>query len=484
MNHRRLLPGLILPGVLAVLLAGCGVEQDKTMKVSASPDNIKNSENAMNRQIIWAMPLEYYEWTDLGENAAYLNELLAEDGYAYQLSFMPLEQEAYDDIISSGRTEGTDIISLGPGAGDGTIGNPQLLLEAGVLYDMTDYLHSPVGSGLYDAFYEKLWDTLTIGGKICVIPNQYGQDGIGYAAFRREIFGDTVQWDGTVEGLLSLADQAAIPEGMIPILWGESLSDISVGMGYEYYNGFFVSLEDGSCYFPYQTKGLQETYGLMNEWYLSGRLQQRPNSKKIVEEKNYAIWIDWQWDKTREAVADEYVFVQFPFTFSTRVNGGIGICEASSNKEAALELLTLLYTQERYANALMWGEPGVTYELTNNFAEYLNQDDHGSLTLASLMIGIFDLVYPRESDSFPVNRRDTKWSLYDTEAERESRTAGVLPDFSAIQEKLEALAALSQEYECIWQEEDMAAAWDEVNRRYEELGGDAIAAEMESLLNK
>ena len=483
MNSKRLLPGLILSGVLAVL-AGCGAEKDENISNSGSASNVQNGESTGNIAITWAMPLEYYEWTDLGENAACLNELLAEDGYAYQLSFMPLEQEAYDDIISSGRTEGADILSLGPGAGEGTIGNPQLLLEAGVLYDMTDYLHSPEGSSLYAAFYEKLWDTLTIDGKICVIPNQYGQDGIGYAAFRRDIFGDTVQWDGTVEGLLNLADQAVIPEDMIPVLWGESLSDISVGMGYEYYNGFFVSLEDGSCHFPYQTKSLQETYSLMNEWYLSGRLQQRPNSKKIVEEKNYAIWIDWQWDKTREAVADEYVFVQFPFTISTRVNGGIGICKASGNKEEALELITLLFTQERYANALLWGESGVMYELTDNFAEYLDQDNHGSLTLASVMTGIFDLAYPRESDSFPINRRDTKWSLYGTEAEKESRTAGLLPDFSAIQEKLAALVALSQEYEYIWQEEDMAAAWDEVNRRYEELGGDAIAAELEKLLNK
>ena len=476
MNNRKPLLRLILLGTLAALLSGCAAGPEETIKDGESTEKI---------QITWAMPLDYYEMTELGENVTYLNELLAEDGYACQLSFMPMEAEAYADIISSGKTEGVDILSLGLAA-EGTASVPQKLLQAEVLYDLTDYLHSSAGSGLYGAFYEKLWDSVTIGGKTCVIPNQFGQDGTGYAAFRRDIFGDTVQWDGTVEGLLTLADQAAISEDMSPVLWGASLLHISSSMGYEYYHGFFVSLEDGSCHFPYQTQALQETYVLLNEWYHSGRLQLLPNSEKrsqIITEENYAICVNSDWRKPQEAVAEDYVFMQLPFTFSTRINGGIGVCSASNNKETALELLTLLFTQEDYANALLWGEPGVKYELTDNMAVHLNKE-HGSVMVASLMTGIYDLVYPMEEDDFPVNRKDTKWSLYGTEAERASHTMGLLLDTSAFQGELTTLESLSQEYESIWQSEDMAAVWDEVNRQYEEAGGAAVAAELEKQINR
>lgn len=471
MNHWRTVFGLLLTSLLATLSAGCGTA----------------SEGIKNTQITWAMPLEYYEMTDLEENAAYFNELLAEEGYAYELSFLPLKPEDYEDIISNGRTEGIDILSLGLGAGEGMLGNPQRLLEAGILYDLSDYLHSTEGGGLYDAFYGKLWDSLTIDGKNCVIPNQYGQDGTAYAAFRRDIFGDTVQWDGTVEGLLTLAEQAEIPEGMIPVLWGGTLPIIAVSMGYEYYNGFFISLTEESVQFPYRTKELQDVYTLLHERMHSGQLQPLANDAKgrrTIQEQNYAIWVDADWLMLRENAAREYVFVQFPFTFSTRISGGVGICTESDNKEAALELLTMLFTQERYANALIWGEPGVMYELADGFAIYEDPDQHGSALAASLMTGLFDLVYPQESDDFPVNRRDTKWSLYDTEAEKKSPTAGLLPDLSGIQAELLDLAALAAEYESVWQRENFAAALEEANRQYAELDGDRIAAELEKLLKE
>ena len=484
MGKSKLLSGLLLSGILAVLLTGCGAESDESGENNGSAGNVQNGESAENISITWAMPQEQYQWTNLDENASYLNQVLAEDGYPYQLSVLPLEPASYDAIVENGGAEGVDILSLGAGGGGGTVSTPQKVLEAGVLCDIKDYLHSAEGSGLYNAFYEKLWEGVTIDGKVCVIPNQLGQNGTDYAAFRRDIFGDEVSWDGTVKGIFELAEQAEIPEDMLPVLWGASLLDISVSLGYEYYDGLFVSLEDGSCHFPYQTEILLDTYGLMNEWHRSGRLQQRLYDKAFIAEKNYAIWVNWEWNTAREEVAEEYVFLQFPYTFGTRINGGVGICESSSHREAVLELLTLLFTEERYANALVWGEPGVTYELKDGFAEYLDPDQEGSLILTSLLTGIFDLAYPRRSDTFPVNRRDTKWSLYGTEAERESWTAGRLPDISAIQSELAALAALTQEYEDVWEEEDMAAALEEANRRYEELGGERIAAELERLLKE
>ena len=484
----RFLPGLILPGVLAVLLAGCGVEQDESMKDSVNPDNIKNSENIENSQITWAMPLDYYEGAGLEENILYLNRLLLEDGYPYQLSFLPLGQEEYDDIIGTGRTDGIDILSLGLGKVGEVKGTAQKLLEAGVLYDMAEYLQSPEGSGLYGAFYEKLWESLTIDGKRCVLPNQYGQNGTDYVALRREMFGDIVQWDGTMEELFRMLDQAELPEGMTPILWEMSLPDIALSMGYEYYHGFFVSQQDGTVRFPYQTEALQDVYRLLHERMLAGELQLLPDRaeqrKALIEGQNYAMLAASDWRLMREEISEEYLFLQFPFTFQTRLSGGVGICRESAQIEKALGLLTLLFTQERYANALLWGEPGVAYELEDGFAVYLDTDQHGSAFIGTLMTGLYDLVYPQESDDFPVNRRDTKWGLYGTEAERESCTAGLLPDISAIQEELAALTALSEEYEDIWQEEDMSAALEEVNRRYEELGGEKIAAELERLLSR
>ncbi|MCM1056519.1 MAG: hypothetical protein NC517_02795 [Firmicutes bacterium] len=480
MRKDKLLSGLLLSGILTILLTGCGGGSNESTENNGNADGAQSGEST----ITWAMPKAQYELSDLSENVSYLNKVLAEDGYPYQLSVLPLEPASYDAIVENGGAEGVDILSLGAGAGEGTVSTPQKVLEAGVLCDIKDYLYSAEGSGLYNAFYEKLWEGVTIDGKVCVIPNQLGQDGTAYAAFRRDIFGDEVPWDGTVKGIFELAEQAEIPEDMLPVLWGASLLDISVSLGYEYYDGLFVSLEDGSCHFPYQTEILLDTYGLMNEWHRSGRLQQRLYDKAFIAQKNYAIWVNWEWNAPREEVAEEYVFLQFPYTFGARINGGIGICESGSHREAALKLLTLLFTEERYANAMMWGEPGVKYKLTDGFAEYLVPGEEGPVFTTTIITGIYDLVYPRKSDDFPVNRKDTKWSLYGTEAEKESRMIGLVPDISAIQSELTALVALSQEYEHVWQEEDMAAALEEANRRYEELGGDRIAAELERLLNK
>jgi ABC-type glycerol-3-phosphate transport system substrate-binding protein len=439
--------------------------------------------------ITWVLPGDYSELTDLGKNESYLNRLLKEDGYDFQLSILSVKDADYDydtsvlNLVASG---GVDIIGLGLANTADIKSIPEKLFDAGILYDLSEYLDSPEGSGLSQAFYEKLWDTMDIDGGTYLIPNQYFMSGDSYAAFRKDIFGDSVTCDGTVKEIMELVDQADIPENMTAILWDVPLSNISVGLGYQDYSGVFISQEDGSCYFPYQTEELLEAYRLLHEKYIAGTLVYSDSSDyrdSLVISGKVAVWVNCDWTMTRERVADDYVFVQLPYTFSTTISGGTGICSESTKKEDALTLLTLLYTDERYTNALFYGEQGVDYEWDQVEVSYPS-DDHGSPFIASLITGIFDLVYPDGLYDFPVNRKESKWSLYGTEAERDSWTSGFLVSDMDEKAGLMDLAAMTTEYEYIWQDDDFETEWEEANQKYEEINGEEIVKTLEELIQQ
>jgi putative aldouronate transport system substrate-binding protein len=489
-RHRK----FALLALLALTISctiGCGTSSDQTA-IETETSQKENTDTVADTTvdgdtIIWVLPGSYCELTDLEKNESYLNELLKEDGYDFQLSILSAPDEDYAaSVLNLAESDSADIIGLGLADANDVKSVPEQLYDAGILYDLSAYLDSPEGSGLSQAFYESLWDTMKMDDGTYVIPNQSFLAGTSYAAFRKDIFGDSVMCDGTVKGIMDLVDQADIPEDMTAVLWSVDLSTISLGLGYQDYNGVFISEEDGSCYFPYQTEELLEAYRLLHEKYMTGTLVDPDSSdyrNSLVTSGNVAVWVNWEWMMTRETVAEDYVFVQLPYTFSTTFSGGTGISRESTKKEEALTLLTLLYTDEKYTNALFYGEPGVDYEWDQMEVSYPS-DDHGSPFIASLITGIFDLVYPGTQYDFPVNRKESKWSLYGTEAERESWTSGFLVSDMDEKAGLMDLAALTTEYQYIWQDDDFESEWEEANQKYQEMNGEEIVKTLEELIQQ
>jgi hypothetical protein len=74
--------------------------------------------------------------------------------------------------------------------------------------------------------------------------------------------------------------------------------------------------------------------------------------------------------------------------------------------------------------------------------------------------------------------------LYGTEAERESWTSGFLVSDMDEKAGLMDLAALTTEYQYIWQDDDFESEWEEANQKYQEMNGEEIVKTLEELIQQ
>lgn len=167
------------------------------------------------------MPQDYENDMDLQDNIVFLNEKLKKDGYGFtvSLTFVPGEEENYYsrmlELLESGDT---DIAFLGLDGEQEAMGPSEKLIRSGALLPLDEYLQSDKGQKLYQAFYDKVWETVAIDGTICAIPNQLGRDGTTFAAFNKKYFEEDITFDGSMQELADMLAQTDIPEDAVSLL--------------------------------------------------------------------------------------------------------------------------------------------------------------------------------------------------------------------------------------------------------------------------
>jgi hypothetical protein len=284
-------------------------------------------------------------------------------------------------------------------------------------------------------------------------------------ALKKAEFGDSITEIDNFYDFLEILEQ---DETCQTILWDDSFSHICPSLGYEYYNGILVDIETGECYSPYELETVRSLFALMHELYTSGKLIDAvslTDRKDVIRGEEYSVLISSDWTSLKDEISDDYCFLQLPYTVQSRTSGSTGINAASNKKDQALDLLSKLYSDEQYANALIYGEENSTYEIQDGLVYNKNGEPYYQL-YKSMYLGIYDNLLCSDYDEFLHDRKATKNALIGTKAERNSPTRGFFVDDSEISDLFRDYLAQEEKLETVWKNRDFDTRLAEITEEF------------------
>jgi hypothetical protein len=185
----------------------------------------------------------------------------------------------------------------------------------------------------------------------------------------------------------------------------------------------------------------------------------------VIRGEEYSVLISSDWTSLKDEISDDYCFLQLPYTVQSRTSGSTGINAASNKKDQALDLLSKLYSDEQYANALIYGEENSTYEIQDGLVYNKNGEPYYQL-YKSMYLGIYDNLLCSDYDEFLHDRKATKNALIGTEAERNSPTRGFFVDDSEISDLFRDYLAQEEKLETVWKNRDFDTRLAEITEEF------------------
>ena len=462
---KKILLTLLFCFVFIFTACGSPATKSDSSRKSNEVDTQKNEnkdENINENKIVWVLPEEFIKITKLQDNTVYLNQQLKKDGYNFSVAFKGVSgtgNNYYKDVMKEMKNNTADIASLGLDAKGEKVEPSVKLIKSGVFLNLNNYLKSAEGKKLHSAFHDKIWDTVKINGEICAIPSQTSQDGTAFAAFNKKIFGKNIAFDGSsMQELDGILNKVKLPKGTNGILWQLAFRDICEQLGYVYENGVVTDIKTGVVSCPFETSEIIEYLKLLHKLYQEKKLVALDDGENSqISNMKFAVWMGYTRDEVFERVKDNTKIVQLPYLFFTRTSGSTGVNKISKKKNEAIQLLSLLYTDSKYANLLIHGKKGKTYQLKNGYA-YDMEGNVKSEYAETFITGIYDYIYPWEEEEFPRNRAKEKQSLLGTPAMQKSTLMGFVPDLTDFDDKMIKLYEVTSKYEEIWQKKDFDSA--------------------------
>lgn len=462
---KKILINLLFCFVFIFTACGSPATKSNSSKKLNEIDTQKNEnkdENISENKIVWVLPEEFIKITKLQDNTVYLNQQLKKDGYNFSVAFKGVSgtgNNYYKDVMKEMKNNTADIASLGLDAKGEKVEPSVKLIKSGVFLNLNNYLKSAEGKKLHSAFHDKIWDTVKINGEICAIPGQTSQDGTAFAAFNKKIFGKNIAFDGSsMQELDGILNKVKLPKGTNGILWQLAFRDICEQLGYVYENGVVTDIKTGVVSCPFETSEIVEYLKLLHKLYQEKKLVALDDGENSqISNMKFAVWMGYTRDEVFERVKDNTKIVQLPYLFFTRTSGSTGVNKISKKKNEAIQLLSLLYTDSKYANLLIHGKKGKTYQLKNGYA-YDMEGNVKSEYAETFITGIYDYIYPWEEEEFPRNRAKEKQSLLGTPAMQKSTLMGFVPDLTDFDDKMIGLYEVTSKYEEIWQKKDFDSA--------------------------
>ena len=462
---KKILLTLLFCFVFIFTACGSPATKSNSSKKLNEIDTQKNEnkdENISENKIVWVLPEEFIKITKLQDNTVYLNQQLKKDGYKFSVAFKGVSgtgDDYYKDVMKEMKNNTADIASLGLDAKEERVKPSVKLIKSGAFLNLNNYLKSAEGKKLHSAFYDKIWDTVKINGEICAIPSQTSQDGTAFAAFNKKIFGKNIAFDGSsIQELNDILNKVKLPKGTNGILWQLAFRDICEQLGYVYENGVVTDIKTGVVSCPFETSEIVEYLKLLHKLYQEKKLVALDDGENSqISNMKFAVWMGYTRDEVFERVKDNTKIVQLPYLFFTRTSGSTGVNKISKKKNEAIQLLSLLYTDSKYANLLIHGKKGKTYQLKNGYA-YDMEGNVKSEYAETFITGIYDYIYPWEEEEFPRNRAKEKQSLLGTPAMQKSTLMGFVPDLTDFDDKMIGLYEVTSKYEEIWQKKDFDSA--------------------------
>lgn len=480
---------LLLAGMIGCCACASGCE-----KSTAQLEGGQNAE--ADSTLVWTLP-EGCE--GLSDNAELLNEKLKEDGYGFEVSFQFLPYEDYkEELTSLLKNAETDIAFLGYGSVDPTEISVSDMANDGDLLELSSYLKGEDGQALYSAYTKTQWDAAQLDSGLYYIPSEGILSGMRYFVFNRAYFSeeDIRQFDGSPEQLLELV-RSRVPDSVeYPLVWDVNAYTAANWCGYQYQYYAVTSLATGKAENPFENEEIRQFILLSNQAKEDGILKMISDDEGLLEierERSFgAMACVYPTSAVNEESEDVYL-VQAPYSLYSLDAMSTGICAKSDRQNEALTLLSLLHTNEEYANLLLYGEEGTDYQVIDGYAYDMAG---GALDqyVAERITGIYDLAVSSEEGYFPIDTRAQKQNFLSEESLSKNVLQNFIPDYQNEEIDYEGLDALLTSClmldDTIYTSSDMDSGlkkssfgsteeWLEAaNEYYVKMGGDVLVNEL------
>ncbi len=428
--------------------------------------------------VTWVVP-DLISADEIWNQVNRLNRKLFEDGYSIALDVKTLPMLSYRQQLSSILEEGeVDIASGGLDMQGSDAEYVQDLIRKDSFEELSGYLASADGKPLMDWYSEAEWKSVETDGKIYSIPNQQGMRGGSYLAFNKKYVTKEMlqKFDGTPAELEQLLLSMDIPDKVYPVLGNYSINSLAAMSGLSAEGGVIFDLETGMAENPLQNEKFCQYIRELNTLHTKGYIRASDITEE-VRNGNFVVWITSDYDALYEEMKDSVLVVPLPFTLQNILSSTTSINRHSTQKEAALKLLTLLYTNETYANMFMFGEEGVHYQLTDGYV--CNMEGDALASWGGVVYGIYDVAHPLLGDDMTVTRRETKNAVYESEYCLDSAVLGFKPDYSGWEtQKAEVKNIWNKKISELWKASDLESELKEATDAFEAAGGNELLEEL------
>lgn len=418
-------------------------------------------------------------WTisdDVSINEKYLkllNKKLKQDGYDFQLKFQYLDEEHYNEEVREVLECGDTDIALG-GQDNGYYENVVAkVCRDGLFMELSTYLESEEYGALWEEYEEPLWKSVSVDEKIYTIPNGIYDDGRFCVVFNNQYIDkkESEKFTGDVTELgVFLTDELKESSEGKKLLFTWNCSDAANVLGYYEQFGAFFETETGKISSPFEFDRVKEFMEMLNMYQKAGCVPEecslRADSanekiKEMIKNKEFSILLTKRSD-TIEAIKDDVTMVDLDFSPSfARISGTNGICARSENAKAAMQLFTLLHTQDEYAHLLLYGEEGKDYKIEEG---RIVSDDYTGIGTVDIL-GIYRSSYPDEEELiYNGNIRQQKREIYRSSHCITSAVAGFQIDETAFTEEELADADTAESYFDVWKEEDFEKKYEKAKK--------------------
>ena len=489
-------------GCILCLSAGCNKEntvvddnqinsglnevKDEKVEKDEKDDTEKVNQEETDKVITWTIPNQM-DPTIIETNISRVNAKLKEDGYDFMLQIKTFPRRTYrEDVVALLESGEADIVSVGADSADGSRGYAQEFLRKGYLEELSEYLNSEEGRFLKEWHHEDEWKRVEIDGKLYVLPSQNNVYGADYFAFNKTYVTEDMLKDfsGTPGELIKLLSSVKKPEGVYEILatrW--SMDTLCAVSGVTEEQGVFFDLVSGTAENPFSNQIFYQHVKDMNTLYLNGRIKIFQGidaldlERQVVRNGDFVVWMGHRKDEFYEEVKDSVYIVPRKRAMVNALSSTSGINKNSPEKEEALQLLTLFYTNETYANLLLFGEEGTDYQLIDGYVCDM-EGERDSNSSRSWTFGTLDTAYPCSGDFIVVEKNATQDAFFASEYYLDSAILGFQPDSTTFSADMKKARMIFDNYYEIWKEEDLESAWQKAAEEFETSGGKELVEEL------
>ena len=379
-------------------------------------------------------------------NRRKFNEALYQDGHKYRLEISYSAYDGYEDSVAAKLAKGqTDIASMV--FCDNIYGETGTdMISNGCLLELDDILSGEKGKALYDAFPKNHWESGRYNGKLYSIPMVvYPYDGVIVVFNRDYISAEAIeQWDGTLAGIYEIIkgvewnDKEAARlqyqvnrwDGFGPLIG----CDMYGGLVFDYDTMTIENPLESEKYLSYlkvmdqmrNDKYIEEYTAYLGDPNFDNNKYRERVTKKL-EESRYLVAIDYA-PGGEMYMKDNLVVKEIPSKLLTRLYGSVGISKKTKDVDAVVDFLSLLYTDGKYANILLYGEEGVDYKVVDDVV--VKTDGSLADPMAVTFLNLRNFAYPCEKERWESDRRKALFDHYEN-IER-SPFFGFLPDMSEL----------------------------------------------------